>query len=304
MIRLGTRSSQLAMWQANWTADRLRDLGYEVSLVPISTDGDVLLGSLRELGGDGLFTKRLQMGLQQDEIDLAVHSLKDLPTEAVPGLVLAAVPVREDVRDALVSNQFASIADLPAGAKVGTGSLRRAAQLRWMRPDLQILDLRGNVDTRLRKLDQGQYEAIILACAGLRRLGLEQRITQAIPVDTMLSAVGQGALGLETRDDDDTTRQAVEQLNDPAIMACVQAERSFLHGTRAGCTAPVAALAEIQDPATLEISLRALILNEAGTHRIAETHQGHWQQATQIGAALVQRMMDQGAGDLLTPAGK
>jgi len=284
------------MWQANWAATRLQEFGFDVQLVPISTDGDVLMGSLRELGGDGLFTKRLQLGLQNNEIDLAVHSLKDLPTDPVDGLALSAVPQREDVRDAFVSNQFRSLAELPDGAKVGTGSLRRAAQLKWLRPDLQILDLRGNVDTRLRKLDQQDYDAIILACAGLKRLQMSDRITQALELDQMLSAVGQGALGLETRADDTQTIEAVSKLNNPEIMACVTAERAFLNQTRAGCTAPVAGHAVISNE---QIHFKGLILNETGTKRCYKEAAGPILEAETIGRQLVQQMFEEGARALL-----
>jgi hydroxymethylbilane synthase len=254
------------------------------------------MGSLRELGGDGLFTKRLQLGLQNNEIDLAVHSLKDLPTDPVDGLALSAVPQREDVRDAFVSNQFRSLAELPDGAKVGTGSLRRAAQLKWLRPDLQILDLRGNVDTRLRKLDQQDYDAIILACAGLKRLQMSDRITQALELDQMLSAVGQGALGLETRADDTQTIEAVSKLNNPEIMACVTAERAFLNQTRAGCTAPVAGHAVISNE---QIHFKGLILNETGTKRCYKEAAGPILEAETIGRQLVQQMFEEGARALL-----
>lgn len=300
MIRLGTRNSKLALWQSNWVASQLRDGGTEVTLVPLTTEGDVKTGSLRELGGEGLFTKRLQTALLDDEIDLAVHSLKDLPTDPVPGLKLTAVPPREDVRDAFISNQFLSVEDLPMGARVGTGSLRRTAQLKWRRPDLTVMDLRGNVDTRLRKLDEGEYDAIVLACAGLRRLGLEERITQALDLQVMLSAVGQGALGLETRADDSATISAVRLLNDPNTECCVMAERGFLNETRAGCTAPVAAHAVFSDN---QLCLQAAILSDAGDQRLDWQVIGDGAHAESLGRRLAQELMAMG-GQAILHSGK
>ena len=296
MIRLGTRNSQLALWQSNWVADRLREAGQAVELVPLTTAGDVAVGSLRELGGEGLFTKRLQLALLENEIDLAVHSLKDLPTDPVVGLQLSAVPAREDVRDAWVSNRYVSWQDLPAGARVGTGSLRRAAQLRWLRPDIEVLDLRGNVDTRLRKLDEQQYEAIVLACAGLRRLNLTERITQALDLSIMLSAVGQGALGLETRSTDAGTVAAVARLNDPQTAACVTAERAFLNETRAGCTAPVAAHAVLRDQ---RLQLSAAILSPDGRQRLDWQIGGPMEQASELGRQLAQQLLLMGGRAIL-----
>lgn len=297
MIRLGTRNSPLALWQSNWVAGQLRARGGVVQLVPITTEGDVATGSLRQLGGDGLFTKRLQVALLDNEIDLAVHSLKDLPTDSVDGLTLAAVPDREDVRDAFVSNRFVTWSEMPTGATVGTGSLRRAAQLKWLRPDLTIADLRGNVDTRLRKLDEGHYDAIVLACAGLRRLGLEQRITQAMDLSTMLSAVGQGALGLETRRDDAATIQQVQALNDFNTMACVTAERAFLNETRAGCTAPVAGHAVVREN---QLYMQAAILSEAGDQRLDWQIGGSAASATDLGRELARQLLNMGGREILS----
>lgn len=297
MIRLGTRNSQLALWQSNWVADQLRARGVDVQLVPITTEGDVVTGSLRQLGGEGLFTKRLQVALLENEIDLAVHSLKDLPTEPVAGLALAAVPPREDVRDAFVSNSYVTWEELPSGAVVGTGSLRRAAQLRWLRPDLTIRDLRGNIDTRLRKLDEGQYDAIVLACAGLRRLGLEQRIAQALDLSIMLSAVGQGALGLETRGDDETTVRAVRELSDAETMACVVAERAFLNETRAGCTAPVAGHAIVRQD---HLYMQAAILSESGDQRLDWQIGGSTATAEVLGRELARQLLNMGGREILS----
>ena len=190
-LRLGTRNSPLARWQAEWVAARLTALGVAVELVPITTQGDVKSGPLGQIGGMGLFTKELQRALLDNQIDLAVHSLKDLPTEPVVGLALAAVPERESTADVLLTTKYGSLESLPKGAKVGTGSLRRKSQLLHARPDLAIEDIRGNVETRVRKLDDGEYDAIVLAEAGLKRLGLAHRITQVLPQSLMLPAVGQ-----------------------------------------------------------------------------------------------------------------
>ena len=197
-LRIGTRATALARWQAEWIARQLGERGVEVELVPISTTGDQQHGTIESIGGQGIFTKEIQRALLEGRIDLAVHSLKDLPTDVVPGLCVTAVPERAAVGDVLVCRKWASLDELPQRATLGTGSLRRRAQLLHVRPDLQIRDIRGNVDTRLRKLDQGEYDAIVLAEAGLRRLGLADRITQVLPLTLLLPAVGQGALAVET----------------------------------------------------------------------------------------------------------
>lgn len=295
------------MWQANWTAGALRDLGEEVEIIQITTKGDVVTGPLHQSGGDGLFTKRIQEALKNEEIDLAVHSLKDLPTVPTDNLILAAVPERQDVRDAFVSNHFRSISDLPEGATVGTGSLRRQAQLLHHRPDLKIKDLRGNVDTRLEKLDAGNYDAIILACAGLRRLGLEGRIKEAVPTETLLPAVGQGALGLECRKDDERTLQTVRELNHQSTYYCVLAERAFLNETYAGCTAPVGGHATIEGD---ELTLKAIVLSTDGRTKLQETARMEVNFSQTLnsvttegiedtGRTLARRMISNGASELL-----
>ncbi|HEY3393956.1 MAG TPA: hydroxymethylbilane synthase, partial [Lacipirellulaceae bacterium] len=228
-MRIGTRGSQLARWQAEWVAEQLRREGQDVELVEIATRGDIEQArSIEEIGTRGVFTKAIQRALLAGDVDLGVHSLKDLPTDPVEGLMLGAVSQRESPADVLVSNIAASLEILPNGARVGTGSLRRQAQLRYLRPDLQIREIRGNVDTRLRKLDEGQFDAIVLAEAGLRRLGLIERIAQVLPLDVMLPAVGQGALAIECRADDQATRRVVAALGDPASHAAVVAERALL----------------------------------------------------------------------------
>jgi hydroxymethylbilane synthase len=246
-IRIGTRQSPLALWQANYVSEQLRSHGHEVELVKITTTGDVSTTPLGASGGVGLFTKEIQRALLEGRCDLAVHSLKDLPTEPVPGLQLAAVPPREDPSDCWIARDHRSLDALPAWSRVGTGSPRRRAQLLHMRPDLEILDIRGNVDTRLRKLKDGEFDAILLAYAGLHRLGLESVITEKLALDRMLPAVGQAALGLETRSEDEATREAVRALNHGPTLSAVRAERELLRQLRAGCLAPVAAHASFRE---------------------------------------------------------
>lgn len=303
-IRLGTRSSALARWQAQWVADALAQRGVTVELVPISTTGDVTSGSLAEIGGQGLFTKEIQRALLAGEVDLAVHSLKDLPTAPVDGLKLAAVPEREAVGDCLISNLAKSLADLPRNAKIGTGSLRRKAQLLHIRPDLVIDDIRGNLDTRLRKLDEGQYDAIILAEAGLRRLGWGDRITAVLAKSEMLPAVGQGALGLETRADDATTQDIISPLNHADSLLSVIAERSLLFALRAGCLAPVGAWGRFDD--TRRLTLDAVVLSGQGETRLFETDasapQPTFDQAAELGRKVAQRLLDRGATQLIANA--
>ena len=257
-LRIGTRASALARWQANWVADRLAELsGERPELVLITTRGDE--GSKTTAASSteqGIFTKEIQRALLAGEIDLAVHSLKDLPTEQVAGLVLAAVPERASPADVLVSRTGVDLTHLPPGAVIGTGSLRRRANLLHARPDLQMADIRGNVDTRLAKLDQGQFEAIVLAQAGLKRLGLDARARQIIPYEVMLPAVGQGALGIETRADDPATRKSIQQLDDALSHAAVLAERVLLQVVGGGCLAPIGALASPATGDRLELRAR------------------------------------------------
>ena len=265
-LRLGTRGSALARWQANWVADLLAQQGVAVTLVPITTSGDASSEPIGAGSSQGLFTKEIQRALLEEKIDLAVHSLKDLPTESVPGLALAAVPARENCQDALVTSSAPDLDSLPSGARVGTGSRRRQSQLLHHRPDLELLDIRGNVDTRLAKLDRGEYDAIILAVAGLKRLGLVDRAQQLLPHLQMLPAVGQGALGLEVRDADGPTRQVVKALDDPPSHSAVLAERALLRELRGGCLAPVGAWARM-DQASL--ALDAVVLSPDGRQRLS-----------------------------------
>jgi hydroxymethylbilane synthase len=299
MLRLGTRASALARWQAEWVAAQIEGLGTEVELVPITTQGDVKSGPLSEIGGQGLFTKELERALLAKQIDLAVHSLKDLPTTPVDGLTIAAVPERESTADVLITNVARDLAGLPKGARVGTGSLRRQAQLLNLRPDLVVSDIRGNVETRLRKLDDGEYEAIMLAEAGLSRLGLNARMTQVLPSDVMLPAVGQGALGIEARKDDQKTLALLAPLNHDQTQACVAAERSLLAALRAGCIAPVGALGQV---AQGRLSLEAVVLSSDGRQRLAASGTAPVTQAEQLGRQVAEQLLAQGASELILAA--
>ena len=298
-LRLGTRGSPLARWQAEWVAARLAELGVVVTLVPITTQGDVRAQPLGEIGGQGLFTKELQRALLEGHIDLAVHSLKDLPTAPVAGLNLAAVPERESTDDVLVSNIAGSIESLPQAARVGTGSLRRKAQLLHLRADLRLLDIRGNVETRLRKLDEGQYDAIVLAEAGLRRLGMTERIAHVIPRQHMLPAVGQGALGIETRTDDVATRALVAPLDYAATHQAVLAERSLLLALRGGCLAPVGAWARLEQG---RLVIDAVVLSGDGSRRIAASGKAPPEAAVALGQKVADDLLGQGASELIASA--
>jgi len=299
-LRLGARASALARWQADHVTARLAERGVFVELVPITTTGDVTSGPIGQIGGEGLFTKEIQRALLDRRVDLAVHSLKDLPTEQVPGLALTAVPERGPAGDVLVSAVADSIDTLPAEARVGTGSMRRRAQLLHRRGDLVMLELRGNVDTRLRKLDEGQCEAIVLAEAGLTRLGLTDRIRCVIPQSVMLPAVGQGALGLETRAADQDTIEAVVQLDHRPTHAAVLAERALLAALRAGCLAPVGAFGSVDDQGTLQLT--AAVLSADGSQRIESTAGGPLEDSVSIGQRVAEDLVGQGARNLIAEA--
>ncbi|MDE0736853.1 MAG: hydroxymethylbilane synthase [Pirellulaceae bacterium] len=299
LLRLGTRGSALARWQADWVADQLRQQEVNVEIILISTTGDTRVGPLSAGGSPGLFTKEIQAALLRDEIDIAVHSLKDLPTQVTPGLQLAAVPLRASPWDVLVSNQADELEALAEGARVGTGSPRRRAQLLNLRPDLEVSDVRGNVDTRLRKLDEDQYDALILAEAGLQRLELGHRITQVLAANQMLPAVGQGALGVEIRDPDQPTRKILESLNDPTTAASVTAERTVLATLQAGCLAPVATWGRIENE---QLQLDALVLSENGDQRLSAQAQGSLEEAAAVGESVAQQLLQQGAARLIEAA--
>jgi hydroxymethylbilane synthase len=298
-LRLGTRNSPLARWQAEWVAARLTERGIAVELVPITTQGDVKSGPLGQIGGMGLFTKELQRALLDGQIDLAVHSLKDLPTAPVEGLALAAVPPRESTADVLVTNVAARLEDLPPQARLGTGSLRRKAQLLHFRPDLVVEDIRGNVETRLKKLDEGQFEAIVLAEAGLRRLSLADRIRQVLPTTMMLPAVGQGALAIEARAEDEVTRGLLAPLDDEATHQAVLAERTLLQSLRAGCLAPVGARAWIEGERLL---LTAAVLSPDGRKRLSAAAATQSNEAVYLGHIVAEELLAQGAAELIAAA--
>jgi hydroxymethylbilane synthase len=298
-IRIGTRGSPLALWQARHVAELLRaaDPGVQIEQVEIETTGDQVRDvPLTALGGDGAFTKAIQQALLANRVDVAVHSLKDLPTFAVEGLTLAAVPTRGPTGDALVSTIHRSFADLPVGAVIGTSSLRRKAQLLNCRPDLHLIDMRGNVETRLRKLVEQGIDAIVLAQAGLVRLGLEAQITEVLGSNWMYPAVGQGALGLECRSADQATRLVVERLNDMPTRWSVLAERALLRGLGGGCQVPIGALTNI-DGGTM--MLRGVVLSPDGAQRIASDIAGPVEQAEALGTALATDLRGKGADGLL-----
>lgn len=295
-LRLGTRASPLARWQAEWVSARLKELGVDVEMVHIATQGDVKTGPLGQIGGQGLFTKEIQRSLLDGQIDLAVHSLKDLPTEPVDGLVLAVVPERESTADAFVCANVSALRDLPQGARVGTGSLRRKTQILHFRPDLRVLEIRGNVDTRLRKLDEGDYDAIILAEAGLTRLGLTSRIASLIPQEQMLPAVGQGALGIETRADDVSTRKLLEPLNHLPTHQAVIAERSLLATLRGGCMAPIGAYGRME---VGQLKLDGVVLSGDGAQRITATAAAPATAAVDLGRLVAESLLAQGAAELI-----
>jgi hydroxymethylbilane synthase len=298
-LRIGTRKSPLARWQAQWVATELEKLGNSIEMVWIVTQGDVTAQPLGTVGGQGLFTKEIQRALLDGEIDLAVHSLKDLPTQPIDGLALAAVPQREVVGDCLIAPLGTTIENLPLGARIGTGSLRRAAQLRAWRADLEILDIRGNVETRIKKLDDGIYEAIVLAEAGLHRLGYLDRVAQKLPLHRLLPAVGQGALGLETRADDETTIEALAALNHLPSQLAVTAERSLLAHLRGGCLAPVAAWCRMEDD---KLRLEAKVLSLDGQTQLQVDRRFAPDQAQEEGRLAAEELIAAGAQQLIESA--
>jgi hydroxymethylbilane synthase len=296
-LTIASRGSQLALWQARWVEARLADLGHQCSIEIIKTTGDKITDTpLAQLGaaarGKGLFTKEIEEALLDGRADLAVHSLKDLPTELPDGLALAAIPEREDPRDAIIGR---TLAELEPGATVGTSSLRRAAQLRRLRPDLQIESIRGNVDTRLRKLEEGRYAAIVLAFAGLRRLGWAHRIAAILPPETMCPAVGQGALAIETRAEG-PAKKACAALDHAASRAAVTAERAFLRALGGGCQLPIGAYASVEAET---IRLHGLVIAPDGSQCVAGDRTGSAQAPEELGAALAAELLARGARSLL-----
>ncbi|GAB4214440.1 MAG: hydroxymethylbilane synthase [Roseiflexaceae bacterium] len=295
---IGTRGSKLALVQTEMIRAALKAAhpGLEVGVETITTRGDVILDRpLSAIGDKGLFVTEIEDALRAGRVDLAVHSAKDLPSELPPDMALAACPPREDPRDALLSYKGHTLADLPAGARVGTSSLRRACQLRHLRPDLEIVDLRGNVDTRLRKLHEGQYDAIVLAAAGLRRLGLAEHVTEWLAPEVMLPAVAQGALGIEVRAGDTATQTLLDVLDDRTTKLAVAAERAFLARIGGGCQVPVAALARLEGD-TLHLS--GLIGARDG-RAVRGQRSGPASDPAALGAGLAGELLDNGGQTLL-----
>lgn len=298
-LTIGTRQSLLALWQSNHIAALLREKypDCEVVLKKIVTKGDRILDvPLAQIGGKGLFTKEIETDLLDGSIDLAVHSLKDMPTVLPEGLCLTAITERANVGDAFVSNNYESFEELPLGAVVGTSSLRRKAQLLAARPDLEILDLRGNVDTRLRKLDEGLYDAIILAAAGLERLGHGDRITALIPPDICLPAVGQGALAIEARTADSEVRAMLDFLNCTATKQATDAERAFLGLVEGGCQVPIGVHADVKED---NIKIEAIIAALDGSTVLRDTITGKAADAVSLGQQLGRKMLAAGGQDIL-----
>ena len=310
-LRIGTRGSSLALWQANHIAGLLAERhGIETELVRIRTAGDRLqsasvaqvnaaIGS--ESSSKGIFIKELEEALLAGAIDLAVHSMKDVPTEIPAGLAFAAITRREDPRDCLISREGATLETLAAGATVGTSSLRRQAQLRHHRPDIQALDLRGNVDTRLQKLDAGKFDAVVLAVAGVNRLGLSGRITQILNEDVMLPAVGQGALGIETRANDAETSRVAVSLDDAETRACITAERALLHELQGGCQVPLGASAHL---VAGEIRIEAAVFSADGAEFVRRDARGAQADPAAVGKLLGKILLEAGAGRILRLAGR
>jgi len=298
-LRLGTRRSALATTQSLWVADRLRALGHDVELVEITTEGDVSGALLTAIGGTGVFATAIRQALHDARIDVAVHSLKDLPTTPEPGLALAAVPVREDSRDVLVARDGLTLGELPPGSVVGTGSPRRTAQLAALGLGIEIRPIRGNVDTRVGFVTSGKLDAVVLARAGLARLGRLDEVTEVLDPIQMLPAPGQGALAVECLADRADVVAAVAAIDDADTRTCVLAERSLLATLEAGCTAPVGALAEVvEGDDGLELSLRAFVGTEDGSGELRRSLVGPYSDPEGLGRRLARVLLDDGAADL------
>ncbi|MCB1789986.1 MAG: hydroxymethylbilane synthase [Gammaproteobacteria bacterium] len=298
-VRIATRKSPLAMWQAEHVAAALRQAhpGLAVEILGMTTQGDKILDTpLAKIGGKGLFVKELEQGMLNGEADIAVHSMKDVPVELPEGLHLAVILEREDPRDAFVSNHHASLVSLPEGARVGTSSLRRQCQLADRRPDLEIVPLRGNVNTRLRKLDDSEYDAIILAAAGLLRLGFAERIRSFIDTDDSLPAIGQGAIGIECRSDDARINALLAPLHHADTAACVRAERAMNHRLEGGCQVPIGGHATLADG---ELFLRGLVGTVDGSEIVRAEIRGPQAQAEQLGKSLAEELLEHGAAQIL-----
>ena len=299
LIKIGTRGSLLATTQSTWVKNQIEAHHPEVSveLVIIVTKGDKILDvPLAKVGGKGLFVKEIEEALLRKDVDLAVHSMKDVPSELPEELHLGIIPPRENPHDAFIATQFAAFTALPQGATVGTSSLRRRSQLAALRPDLKIVDLRGNLDTRLRKLDEGQFQAIILAAAGLNRLGMSDRATGYFSSKDMLPAVGQGALGIELRKDDGELLAGLAFLNDQKTTVAVTAERAFLYRLEGRCQVPIGAFAEVIGD---EVKLTGLVASIDGSVVLKESLKGSSEDAQQLGNQLANKLLDMGAREIL-----
>ena len=294
-LRIGSRGSQLALWQANHIAALLRACGHEVEIEIIHTTGDKITDvALAKVGTKGMFTKEIEEALADGRVDLAVHSLKDLPTELSPGFEIAAITERQDPRDAFCSRHFSTIGDLRQQARIGTSSLRRQAQLKAIRPDLEIHPLRGNVDTRLRKLERGEYDAIILASAGLKRLGKTELIKQIIPAEIMCPAAGQGALGIEIREGDAATLRHLEFLNDPNTRAATTCERALLNRLGGGCQVPIGAFAEVRNG---KLHLESIVADPDGSKLLRDSRDGD--DPEELGNAAGEALLSRGGDQIL-----
>lgn len=296
---VGTRGSQLAIWQAEWVQRQLKALAPDISVIlkRIQTSGDKIQDvPLAKIGGKGLFVKEIEEALLRRDIDLAVHSMKDVPSALPEGLEIICVPEREDSRDALIAREGHTLATLPIGARVGTSSLRRQAQLLHARPDLEIAMLRGNVDTRLRKVREGQYDAIILAASGLKRLGWDQEVTEYLAVDVSLPAIGQGSLGLEGRKDDTWVRDLVAQFEHRPTRIAVTAERALLAGLEGGCQVPIAGYATLQGNT---LTLDGLVASVDGKRYIRQVVSGPAEEAEAIGMRVAEQLLEGGAQPIL-----
>ncbi len=299
ILRIGTRGSKLALTQSEWVKREVqtRHPEVQVELVKIKTKGDKILDSpLSKIGGKGLFVKEIEDALLKKTVDLAVHSMKDVPAELQEGLKISVYPKREDPRDAFVSRHFRTVNDLPQGASVGTSSLRRSAQLLHMRQDLHIVPLRGNVDTRLRKLDSGDLQAIVLATAGLKRLGLSDRITTPLSPETVLPAIGQGVLGLELRVDDEKTRNLISFLNDLETELAARAERAFLKELEGGCQVPIAGYARVE---TDLMVMDGMVAELDGSKILRQEIRGAKERPEELGITLARRLLSAGADRIL-----
>jgi len=299
LLRIATRKSQLALWQAEYVSKLLKHHHpeLEIELVTMTTQGDKILDTpLAKVGGKGLFVKELEVGMLEGTADIAVHSMKDVPVELPEGLHLPVICPREDPRDAFVSNVHETFYSLPQGAKIGTSSLRRQCQIKAARPDLEILDLRGNVNTRLAKLDAGEYDAIILATAGLVRLGMEERIRERLSPEVSLPAIGQGAIGIECRTDDARVNNLIQPLHDRETALRVIAERAMNAGLNGGCQVPIAGFAEISHNALM---LRGLVGEPDGSNIIRAEIAGPVENAEEMGQVLAEDLLARGAGKIL-----